>query len=111
MTLQEQVNEALRENIALSNAEAKAKYEEADKITRAHGVRGKSSKDERKRLRRMTMNYYGTMLNVVCSLLSSVDYLTKMSQEQSVMLAGIYQKLEDDKRVIGAEEGTNERNE
>ena len=101
-TLQEQVNEALRENIALSNAEAKAKYEEADKITRAHGVRGKSSKDERTRLRRMTMNYYGTMLNIGVSTLAALNNIEKLLYEQNVMLAGIYEK------TVGTEERNGE---
>jgi hypothetical protein len=94
-TLQEQINEALSENIALSTSEMKRIYEEADRTTRRHGVRGCGAKDERRRLRRMTMNYYGTELNVLCSLLASTDYMCKLMQEQNILLSGIYKKLEE----------------
>lgn len=104
-TLQEQVNEALNKDLDLSDEEMRAKFEQADKITDKHGVEGKAPVSEAKRLKRMTMNYYGTSLNIGASTLGALNSIEKLLYEQTVMLAEIY------KRVVGAEEGTNERNE
>lgn len=94
-SIQAEINKALKQDIDLSEEEMQAKFEKADGITEAHGVKGKASKNENRRFRRMSMNYYGTSLNLMCSLLASVDYMTKLMQEQNILLSGIYKKLEE----------------
>ena len=106
MIIQEQVNEALNKDLDLSDEEMRAKFQEADKITDKHGVKGKAPISEAKRLKRMTMNYYGTSLNIGASTLGALNTIEKLLYEQTVMLAEIY------KKIIGTEDVTNnERNE
>lgn len=94
-SIQAEIDKALKQDIDLSEEEMQAKFEKADGITEAHGVKGKASTNENRRFRRMSMNYYGTSLNLMCSLLASVDYMTKLMQEQNILLSGIYKKLEE----------------
>ena len=102
MTLQEQVDKALNDSIDLSDEEMQKKFESADVNTEKHGVQGKAPISESKRLKRMTMNYYGTMLNIGASSLGALNNIEKLLYEQNVMLAGIYAK------VVGTEERNGE---
>lgn len=102
MTIEEQVDKALNMDLDLTDEEIKKKFETADNITDKHGVVGKAPVSESKRLRRMTMNYYGTMLNVCANMLAGINSLEKMIYEQNLMLASLYKKVMSEET-----EGTN----
>lgn len=93
MTIEEQVEKALNEDIDLSDEEMKKKHQEADKITKAHGVEGDAPIDEEKRLARMTMNFYGSILNVCVNLLGAVNNLEKLVYQQNAMIASLHKKV------------------
>jgi hypothetical protein len=102
MTIQEQVDKALNNNVDLTDEEMQKEYEKADNITKTHGVKGKASVSESRRLKRITMNYYGTSLNIGASTLAALNNIEKLLYEQNVMLAGIYEK------TVGTEERNGE---
>lgn len=102
MTIQEQVEKALNMDLDLSEEEYKAKNAAADNTTKAHGVKGRGALTESQRHKRMTMNYYGTMLNVCANMLAGINSLEKMIYEQNLMLASLYKKVMSEET-----EGTN----
>ncbi len=75
MTNEEIVAKALTEDIDLTREEYAAKKAEADKITAAHGIEGEAPLSEDERERRMRMNYYGSVLNILMATLAAVDDL------------------------------------
>ena len=75
MNTTEAIEKALNANVDLSREEFAKKAEEADRITAAHGVEGEAPLTEEERERRMRMNYYGTVLNVLMSMLAAIDDL------------------------------------
>lgn len=78
MTLQEQIQTALNQDLDLTEEEYKEKMAKADKATAKHGIKGKAALTLATRYKRMSMNYYGTSLNLSASLLSAVDYNNKL---------------------------------
>lgn len=70
--LQKEVEEALMKDVDLSVEEYKEKNEKADLSTATHGVKGKAALTESVRHKRIQMNFYGTTLNILVSLLSEV---------------------------------------
>ena len=98
MTIEEQVTKALNEDIDLSKEEYKAKKIQADKITGAHGVEGKAPLSETQRLKRMLMNYMGSSLNIFVSILSELDNVSRMIQDQNALLSAIYLQTKGDKK-------------
>ena len=77
MDMTEAIDKALNANVDISREEFAKKAEEADRITAAHGVEGEAPLTEEERERRMRMNYYGTVLNVLMSMLAAIDDLSE----------------------------------
>lgn len=71
--LQEDIQKALMKDVDLSPEEYREKNEFADKCTKTHGVKGKAALTEGIRHKRVLMNFYGTMLNIMCSMLAEVS--------------------------------------
>ena len=69
------IKDALERDAALSREEYAEKQKKADEITAAHGVEGEAPLSEEERERRMRMNFYGSMLNVMMALYSAVEQL------------------------------------
>lgn len=74
-TKEEMIKEALERDTEITRAEYAEKIAQADKITAAHGIDGEAPISEEERERRMRMNYYGTVINIVMSMLSAIDDL------------------------------------
>ena len=62
------IEESLLKDINLSEKEYKAKRHTADKQTANNGVEGEASLSETVRARRMAMNFYGTILNILLNI-------------------------------------------
>ena len=62
------IEENLLKDINLTEEEYKAKRLENDKQTAKNGYEGKASLKEPVRARRMAMNFYGTVLNILVNI-------------------------------------------
>lgn len=62
------IEETLLKDINLTEEEYKAKRLENDKQTAKNGYEGKASLKEPVRARRMAMNFYGTVLNILVNM-------------------------------------------
>ena len=62
------IEESLLADINLTEQEYKAKRHTSDKQTEKNGYEGKASLSEPVRARRMAMNFYGTVLNILVNI-------------------------------------------
>lgn len=62
------IEQALLQDINLSEEEYKEKLKASDKQTEINGYVGKASLDERVRARRMSMNFYGMVMNTLLNM-------------------------------------------
>lgn len=76
--LQKEVEEALMKDVELTEEEYRAKNEKADLSTKTHGVKGRAALTESTRHKRIQMNFYGTALNVLVSLLAEVSETNRL---------------------------------
>lgn len=105
MTLQEQIQNALNQDVELSEEEYKAKTAQADSATAKHGVKGRAAVTEATRYRRISMNYYGTALNFMAGILTALDY-------NNALLAELVQaqKPKEEEKEVGNGRGTADGN-
>ena len=78
MTNQEYIDKALNKDVDLSADEYRAKCAAADLSTATHGVEGKAPISEAVRHKRIQSNFYGTVLNVMLSLLAELSQTTEL---------------------------------
>lgn len=83
-----EIEKALNKDVDLSKKEYKKKMKEADRSTEKHGVEGKAVLSEKKRHKRMQMNFYGSALNVMVSILAEVS-------QTNQLLIEIYKELKN----------------
>lgn len=76
--MQDMIKEALEKDVDLSPEEYRAKSEMADASTKAHGVKGRAALTEGQRHKRIQMNFYGTVLNILVSLLAEVSETNRL---------------------------------
>lgn len=76
--MQNMIKEALEKDVDLSPEEYRAKNEAADASTKAHGVKGRAALTEGQRHKRIQMNFYGTVLNVLVGILSEVSETNRL---------------------------------
>ena len=62
------IEDALLKDVNLSKEEYKQKCLASDKQTEINGIEGKASVSETVRARRIAMNFYGTVLNILVNL-------------------------------------------
>lgn len=76
--LNKDIQKALMKDVDLSPEEYRKKNEDADQSTKTHGVKGRTALTEGTRHKRIQMNFYGTMLNIMCSMLAEVSETNRM---------------------------------
>lgn len=82
------IEETLLKDINLSEEEYKAKRLENDKQTENNGYEGKASLKEPVRARRMAMNFYGTILNILVNMhATSLEMLAEQKQTNRLLSA------------------------
>lgn len=79
--LNEFVNEALMRDVNLSPEEYKEKSKKADAVAKAHGAEGKAPLSEATRHKRIQLNFYGTVLNFMASILCEVSESNRLLRE------------------------------
>lgn len=88
--LKEMINKALTQDVDLTDEEYEAKIIKADENTRKHGVKGKASANESKRARRMAMNFYGVMLNIMMNIhATELEKLAAIKENNRLLLTVI----------------------
>ena len=80
------INEALNENVDLTEREYLEKILEADKATEGHGMTEKASVKESTRHKRIQSNFYGISLNFLSTLLNEMTNLSALLMQQNAML-------------------------
>lgn len=83
---EKQIKEALEKNVDLTDEEYKALYKKADEITKAHGIEGKAPISEDRRLKRMTANYQGLVMNTLCNLIALQQEGNALLRENNALL-------------------------
>lgn len=86
--LNEEIEKALNNGVDMSDKEYREQMKAADSSTKKHGVLGKRTLSEKKRHRRMQMNYYGSALNVMLQILAELN-------NTNALLAGLYKEIND----------------
>lgn len=76
--LEKEVEAALMKDVDLTEEEYRAKNEKSDLSTKTHGVKGRAALTEGTRHKRIQMNFYGTALNVLVSLLAEVSETNRL---------------------------------
>ena len=62
------IEDCLLKDVNLTEEEYKAKLQENDKQTKNNGYKGRASVSEPVRARRIAMNFYGTVLNILLNI-------------------------------------------
>lgn len=76
--MEQTIKEALEKDVDLSPEEYRAKNEASDANTKAHGIKGRAALTEGQRHKRIQMNFYGTVLNILVSLLAEVSETNRL---------------------------------
>lgn len=76
--LEKSIKEALEKDVDLSPEEYRAKNEAADASTKAHGVKGRAALTEGQRHKRIQMNFYGTVLNILVGILAEASETNRL---------------------------------
>lgn len=76
--MEQTIKEALEKDVDLSPEEYRAKNEAADASTKAHGAKGRAALTEGQRHKRIQMNFYGTVLNILVSMLAEVSETNRL---------------------------------
>ena len=76
--MEKEIKEALMRDVDLPEEEYRAKNEAADQSTKTHGVKGKAALTEGRRHKRIQMNFYGTVLNILVGVLAEVAETNRM---------------------------------
>ena len=76
--MEQTIKEALEKDVDLSPEEYRAKNEAADASTKAHGVKGRAALTEGQRHKRIQMNFYGTVLNILVSVLAEASETNRL---------------------------------
>lgn len=79
--INEAINQALMQDIDLPVDEYKKKCETADATAKVNGVEGKAPVSEAVRHKRIQLNFYGTILNFMASLLCEVSETNRLLRE------------------------------
>lgn len=87
MSLDDEIKQALEENIDLSEEEYQKLQEKADAQTERHGVKGTAPVSESRRHKRLQSNYYGISIKILMNILASLDTIVEQ-QENIVKILG-----------------------
>lgn len=79
--INEAINQALMQDVDLPAEEYKKKCETADATAKVNGVEGKAPVSEAVRHKRIQLNFYGTILNFMASLLCEVSETNRLLRE------------------------------
>lgn len=80
------IEKALLQDVNLSEEEYKNKRLESDEQTKQNGYEGKASVKEPVRARRMAMNFYGTVLNILVNMhATSLEILAEQKQTNRLL--------------------------
>lgn len=84
--MQKLIQQALNQDVDLSEEEYREKILNADKITAGHGATKKAAVTESVRHKRVQRNFYGIALNFLSSLLGEMATLSTLVRQQNAML-------------------------
>lgn len=88
------IEETLLKDINLTEEEYKAKRLENDKQTAKNGYEGKASLKEPVRARRMAMNFYGTVLNILVNIHSTNLEMLAEQKKTNTLLESLLEPTE-----------------
>ena len=86
--IKDPIKGALERDIDLSREEYAEKQKKADEITAAHGVEGEAPISEEERERRMRMNFYGSVLNILMATYSAIEDINQKITAIGAMMNG-----------------------
>lgn len=86
--IKDPIKDALERDIDLSREEYAEKQKKADEITAAHGVEGETPISEEERERRMRMNFYGSVLNILMATYSAIEDMNQKITAIGAMMNG-----------------------
>lgn len=85
--LEQYIEDALHRGVELSREEYMAACEREDAVAEAHGSEGEAPLSEEERHKRIQMNFYGTVINFLASILCEVSethaLLLRLLKEES----------------------------
>ena len=87
--LSELIKQSLLKDINLTEEEYKERCLSNDKQTEKNGYTGKASISESKRARRMSMNFYGTVLNILVNIHATNLEMLAEQKKTNRLLTGI----------------------
>ena len=95
-TVAELIKAALLKDIGLSEEEYREKRLNDDKITKAQGIKGRApAASESIRARRMAMNFYGTVLNILVNIHASNLEMIAEQKKTNQLLGAIISEATD----------------
>lgn len=80
--IQKAIESALNANTGLSEQDYRAATAEADKRTGIHGVTGDAPVSEEQRHARIQSNFYGTALNILMAIYSTLEGICSVITQQ-----------------------------
>ena len=86
------IEESLLADINLTEEEYKAKRQANDKQTEANGYSGKASLSEPVRARRMAMNFYGTVLNILVNMHATNLEMLAEQKKTNMLLSSLFEE-------------------
>lgn len=96
-TIAELIKTALLKDLDLTEEEYKAKRFEDDKVTAKHGIKGRAPITESMRHRRMAMNFYGTVLNILVNIhASNLEMLAEQKKTNRLLESMITAAVEEE---------------
>lgn len=93
------IEESLLKDINLSEKEYKAKRHTSDKQTAINGVEGEASLSETVRARRMSMNFYGTVLNILVNIHATNLEMLAEQKATNRLLASMIGEVETEQEI------------
>lgn len=93
------IEESLLRDINLSEKDYKAKRHISDKQTAINGVEGEASLSETIRARRMAMNFYGTVLNILLNIHATNLEMLAEQKATNRLLASMMGEMETEQEI------------
>lgn len=85
------IEESLLADINLTEEEYRAKRQASDKQTDNNGYKGKASLSEPIRARRMAMNFYGTVLNILVNIHATNLEMLAEQKKTNMLLSSMFE--------------------
>ena len=96
LTVGEMIRAALLKDLDLTEEEFRKQRLIDDKVTKEHGVKGRAPVSESVRARRMAMNFYGTVLNILVNIHATNLEMTAEQKKTNQLLESMIVSVGED---------------